>query len=266
MSGSYSSRNRIQHTMATELPKTLDQLFRTSTISRDDQRIRCGICQERYLNPPEKEKPVELPGCKHMFGRKCISTWLETGNNSCPMCRRPILDATPVINGDRDNRHERGRHDQWRRELKDWQTTWSLDYHPDILVHNDEWETQFWDLCEAIVKWIEDPSLTSPREWLRLRMPYRQIIALGSFTRFSAVMNGPPGNLQTLAHELRNLLPNPQAFERVMEGIGSSVRPRTVEWRNVERYSTWSLRIAYSHADLYRRCYGVSVFQDDPSP
>ncbi|CEP63213.1 ubiquitin-protein ligase SAN1 LALA0_S07e05006g [Lachancea lanzarotensis] len=52
-----------------------------------------------------KHSPVQLP-CGHIFGRDCIREWtLE--HNTCPVCRRPIVDASglnsPPPNEDEDS-------------------------------------------------------------------------------------------------------------------------------------------------------------------
>ncbi|KDR74463.1 hypothetical protein GALMADRAFT_250427 [Galerina marginata CBS 339.88] len=33
--------------------------------------------------------------CGHMFCRRDISKWIGSGHDSCPMCRRPLLEAQP---------------------------------------------------------------------------------------------------------------------------------------------------------------------------
>ena len=82
------------------LPTSLAQLLQVSTLSCEDERVRCGICLEAYRNTtgdgnatPPTEKPVELP-CGHLFGSACIDRWLNDGNNTCPTCRHEILDLT----------------------------------------------------------------------------------------------------------------------------------------------------------------------------
>ena len=51
----------------------------------------CSICHEYYMKGAKPEYAVKLPDCGHHFGFKCISRWLEEENNSCPMCRKPVL-------------------------------------------------------------------------------------------------------------------------------------------------------------------------------
>lgn len=52
----------------------------------------CNICYNEFgIETPEKvtETPVRLPGCKHVFGDRCIKTWFED-SNLCPYCREPV--------------------------------------------------------------------------------------------------------------------------------------------------------------------------------
>uniref|UniRef100_A0A3P9P4Q6 Uncharacterized protein n=1 Tax=Poecilia reticulata TaxID=8081 RepID=A0A3P9P4Q6_POERE len=56
----------------------LDQLFRFG--------VHCGVCMA------EPEEPVDLP-CRHMFCLTCIKESLDTGNTSCPTCRRDLPDG-----------------------------------------------------------------------------------------------------------------------------------------------------------------------------
>lgn len=69
----------------------LANLLAASALTLDDQRVRCAICHEAYGAAFESETPIELPGCKHIFGAKCIPGWYQGGNNTCPFCRQPIL-------------------------------------------------------------------------------------------------------------------------------------------------------------------------------
>lgn len=43
--------------------------------------------------PTYKHYPVKLP-CGHIFGRECLYKWSRL-ENSCPLCRKPIVEPTP---------------------------------------------------------------------------------------------------------------------------------------------------------------------------
>lgn len=44
----------------------------------------CSIC----LNSIRKTRSTQELPCGHLFHRKCISEWHETGNETCPLCRK----------------------------------------------------------------------------------------------------------------------------------------------------------------------------------
>ena len=53
----------------------------------------CGICQGSFegcapgVKYPGDESPVVWGKCGHPFHLQCVSTWLESGNSTCPFCR-----------------------------------------------------------------------------------------------------------------------------------------------------------------------------------
>lgn len=61
----------------------------------------CIICSEPFLRGDNPEVPVRLH-CSHIFGMNCILKWLSpvsrNGNNSCPICRKPIFDDWDKMN------------------------------------------------------------------------------------------------------------------------------------------------------------------------
>ena len=58
----------------------------------------CLICMEPFLSN-DAEIPIKLP-CKHVFGTACMLHWLSPlsgdGKNSCPFCRKQILDHAEI--------------------------------------------------------------------------------------------------------------------------------------------------------------------------
>eukprot|EP00590_Aulacoseira_subarctica_P006960 CAMPEP_0172419656 /NCGR_PEP_ID=MMETSP1064-20121228/6055_1 /TAXON_ID=202472 /ORGANISM="Aulacoseira subarctica , Strain CCAP 1002/5" /LENGTH=109 /DNA_ID=CAMNT_0013159219 /DNA_START=107 /DNA_END=439 /DNA_ORIENTATION=+ len=54
----------------------------------------CGICQVAFegvapgVKYPGDECPVVFGTCKHSYHLQCISTWLQGGRSTCPICRR----------------------------------------------------------------------------------------------------------------------------------------------------------------------------------
>ena len=55
---------------------------------------KCSICFEQIKD----NTPATYTQCNHKFHSECLDRWLNTGNNSCPVCREPIFTGT--------NRHE----------------------------------------------------------------------------------------------------------------------------------------------------------------
>ena len=54
----------------------------------------CGICQSAFegvapgVKYPGDECPVVFGKCGHAFHLQCVSTWLNSSRNTCPICRR----------------------------------------------------------------------------------------------------------------------------------------------------------------------------------
>ncbi|KAL8687319.1 MAG: hypothetical protein Q9218_006473 [Villophora microphyllina] len=206
--------------MASDLPTTLDQLIQTFAVQQEDPRIGwgCGVCLEPYGVSHQDDTPIELPVCKHMLGKTCISTWLTSGNNTCPFCRQRVLAAIVVPQTEFDAEAF------WQEELSQWRAGWI-----DERVPSEEmryFETLFANLCEDIVRYIEDPSVVDSEEWLCFRVPYRYIVALGTFERFAEVIRGEPGYIQGLASDLPASLPNPEAYHRFITAINGLPRVR----------------------------------------
>ncbi len=53
----------------------------------------CNICMEPYVTGCGSNV-VRLP-CGHLFGSKCLSTWLSSGAATCPMCRAVVIKEQP---------------------------------------------------------------------------------------------------------------------------------------------------------------------------
>lgn len=245
--------------MPGDLPETLDELLSTFALSTDDQRVRCSICQESYGASFENEQPVELPGCNHIFGVKCISAWHDKGQNTCPMCRKPFLDAPTTLEEDVDP------DERLRQELISWPMA------PDSPPGEEPVDELFNNLCEAIVQFIEDPSVDSAEEWLDNRVPFREIIGLGTFMHFAKIVNGPPGYLQRLVNDLAILFPDQWLVELVMKTAREWEHSHE-DWllradeHTFQRMEDWYRRITMSRDLLYQRLYGMRIQLGRPSP
>ncbi|KAL8723801.1 MAG: hypothetical protein Q9181_007185 [Wetmoreana brouardii] len=167
------------------------------------------------------------------------------------MCRKPILDEAA---------------DEWRQFLKDWHPAWDANVsdapvHPtDFAEHGQQ---LFMDLCEAIVCWIEDPSVDDAENWLCCREPFRQIISFQTFDRFAAVVTGEPSYLQRLAKDLPTYLPDAQVFERLMIHVDGIPGYELVTGEGLmmadedtfKKLEGFYRRITKSHDVLYSRLY-----------
>lgn len=61
------------------------------TTLSDDERI-CVICHEHLWvpNPDDLMESVVKTSCNHLFGERCLSSWIKD-NTTCPLCRHPLL-------------------------------------------------------------------------------------------------------------------------------------------------------------------------------
>ncbi|KAG2386230.1 hypothetical protein C9374_002676 [Naegleria lovaniensis] len=57
----------------------------------------CSICLQNY------ERPVRLQ-CQHVYCEQCITEWVQTGNQTCPVCRAPVSQGGLPIS----SRYEKG--------------------------------------------------------------------------------------------------------------------------------------------------------------
>ncbi|CAK7273112.1 hypothetical protein SEPCBS57363_005487 [Sporothrix epigloea] len=67
--------------------------------SLDEDDKMCVICYNDFgTSTPEgyTEYPLRLPKCKHIFGDRCIKTWLKDSDN-CPYCRDKLAPEPQVV-------------------------------------------------------------------------------------------------------------------------------------------------------------------------
>ena len=244
-----------------KLPQTVDDLTTECALPPEDQRVRCNICREPYSGhgtDSENDRPVELPTCGHIFGARCISEWIQTEKNNCPICRIPILSPrTPDANCDEEDDH---------RELL---ASWPIMPYAGGQPHPCEW--LFQTLREDIICYIEDSSVGTAQEWLDKRAPFRQIVGLGTFKQFVKVVKGGSSKLKDLIDNLVGALPKGVLVEFCVE--------QALQFRDLEddarmdadehmfmRLEAWYRRIRRSRDALYERLYGTSVPHVDSSP
>jgi hypothetical protein len=80
---SLAQENRGVKLTASKAKEMLVKLTGILSGNGDDEGMKvCAICYESI----EKNATI-LRVCGHVFCDSCLHTWLETDNNSCPMCR-----------------------------------------------------------------------------------------------------------------------------------------------------------------------------------
>ena len=84
--------------MAPSPSRQLEQILnktRQPLLSELDSDLKCHICHDPFFSGKEPEIPIKLP-CGHTCAQSCILKWLsplsKEGKNSCPMCRKAIMD------------------------------------------------------------------------------------------------------------------------------------------------------------------------------
>ena len=92
------------------LDDLLDDEIRITIKDLSDSTVEktCPVCTNEYkvnyanLIDGRKESdageiPIKLPICGHVFGHDCIQRWAP--NNTCPLCREPLLYTGEVVPG-----------------------------------------------------------------------------------------------------------------------------------------------------------------------
>lgn len=166
-----------------------------------------------------------------------------------------------------------------RRDLRHWHPAWDAQnnhfHRPTRFALRGEF--LFLKLCEAIVRYIEAPTLMNAGEWLNIRVPYRDIIALGTFGRFVEIMQEDStasgdreaarlrGMLFSAPHELRDADDDDNSFSGLMDMVRQLKEDKSIlgggfvltDELTYRRLEGWYARITASRNRLYRRLYGV---------
>lgn len=54
----------------------------------NDSSKDCAVCLDEFN---EEDEIRCLTNCKHMFHQKCLDRWMDQIQETCPLCRAPIL-------------------------------------------------------------------------------------------------------------------------------------------------------------------------------
>jgi hypothetical protein len=71
------------------IARNITHLTSPDPLSKGD----CSICQEPYDDDDPPIQISNISACTHVFGRKCLETWLSD-HNTCPMCRATLYERT----------------------------------------------------------------------------------------------------------------------------------------------------------------------------
>lgn len=64
----------------------LEELYSLPCHEAKDATVFCGVCQD----PAVGDEVTFFPNCTHRFHKLCINPWILS-NNSCPICRKPVV-------------------------------------------------------------------------------------------------------------------------------------------------------------------------------
>ena len=90
----------IRQAQLPSVATSLDSLPVVSLDALERESQDCPVCQQPFpgSDPNEPDTPLLLR-CNHIIGRACIERWVAEHQNSCPMCRAPVLEpgVLPVL-------------------------------------------------------------------------------------------------------------------------------------------------------------------------
>lgn len=64
-----------------------EKLLSASKYKIGVEKVKCVFC----LCDIEEGEEVRELRCRHVFHRFCLDRWLEFGNDTCPLCRVPLV-------------------------------------------------------------------------------------------------------------------------------------------------------------------------------
>lgn len=252
--------------MASDLLESVDQLVQRHALDENDSRVQCAFCKEPYH--PKSRRAVELP-CKHLLCECCLREWLQPPRNSCPHCRKPVLDMPDWNEAlERTSRFLRGE-----------------DIYTETLPLRGE--ELFRNFCEELVKIIEDTDSCSVEDWVNDREPMISLVNLGTFASFADMIRSTPDpttwdgprswqwNLgrswihmenakvqRILLYRLEQGFPDLESLQLLMQHVAKLDTYQGVlistNAATARRLANWSERIARSADKLRHRVYGRS--------
>ncbi len=83
----------LQQTTEFQRSPALSSLLTRVTEPLEEDELLCVICNDALGEANSEgvtEAPVKTP-CDHLFGQKCLETWIQNRNEGCPLCRAVIV-------------------------------------------------------------------------------------------------------------------------------------------------------------------------------
>lgn len=77
-----------------------DNEFNECIVKCPVELFECPICYTEYTLLDPLANVVKLKNCEHQFCYSCIKKWLTISNNSCPICRLPVLCKDDTLEED----------------------------------------------------------------------------------------------------------------------------------------------------------------------
>lgn len=239
-----ASTERSQQASTSVLRDVLDKLVPLKPEELNDDDLTCNICQQPFMTTADPEMPLKLP-CGHICGSGCILKWIDPlsqdAHNTCPICRKPVLQPT----GPSSELLE------WIHDLRAWEahghqrSAWAV--RAEHLYHT---------LCDSIVHYIErgtedgSPDEGDAEDWLCLRMPLVRLINFVTLRDFVAFLSKDTAEVSWLIDNL----PDAQAYHMLLAHLVER-NPATDEFLNADevtygRLSGWHRRIRESRNRL----------------
>jgi hypothetical protein len=79
------------------------------------EELTCPICQESFEGKSEgTHYPVEIEGCRHVYGADCLETWVTTNcssHDTCPTCRAVLFGDPDEESSDEEYPYEEYPHE-----------------------------------------------------------------------------------------------------------------------------------------------------------
>ncbi|KAJ0964301.1 hypothetical protein J5N97_029423 [Dioscorea zingiberensis] len=63
-------------------------IYKEVLVSETSHEGCCSVCLDEF---EMMDKVRWITGCRHVFHRRCIDRWIDSGHRTCPLCRAPLF-------------------------------------------------------------------------------------------------------------------------------------------------------------------------------